>query len=175
MAAAEAPKESDKPVLKNKGSSNKRKDSVEAQKLDWKFGQRADVSDLVARGIVSEEYEDVLKGKKDASEAEKEHDKSKQDATAKIGKVFEKDLRPSADDVEARGIAPQGSLVAEKGHEYDDAVKKAENEKEMAKKKLAQKFEQRMKPDEAIERHIIDKDALSKVELFLIIVDLKLN
>ena len=141
----------------------KRKESVEAQKLDWKFGQRADVSDLVARGIVSEEYEDVLRGKKDATEAEKEYDKQKHDATAKIEKVFKMDLRPTADDVEERGIAPQGSLVAEKGHEYDDAVRKAENEKEMAKKKFAQKFEQRMKPDEAIQRHIIDKDALDKV------------
>lgn len=135
--------------------------------LDWKFGQRSDVKELVARGIITSEYQDVLKGDKDIKEAEKEHEEHKSQSTKKINKVFKMDLRPSADDVEDRGIAPHGSLAGAKKYkpEYDTAVKKSQNDKKIAKEKLATKYGQRMKPDEAIARNIIDQESLDKVSI----------
>ena len=148
-----------------KAVEDKGKDEA-AKKMEWKFGQRSDVKELVARGIVGSEYEAVLKGDKDIEDAEKEHVKSEESTKNKIDKVFKMDLRPSADDVEDRGIAPQGSLAGATkfGHEYkDEAVSDAENEKKATKEKLAAKFGQRMQPQEAIARNIIDEHALDKV------------
>jgi len=145
--------------------TQRRKSSLDSEttaKLEWKIKQRSDASELVGRGIVSEEYEDVLHGNKDISDAEKEHLKHENDTKNKIDKVYKMGLRPTATDIEDRGIAPQGSLNFEKGHENDDAVKKAQNQKKQNKEKFAQKFEQRMKPDEAVARHIIDQDSLNK-------------
>ena len=140
--------------------------SETGKKLDWKFGQRADVDDLVARGIVSDEYKTVLKGNKDANLAEKEHILHEKESKNKIDKVFRHDLRPTADEIEDRGIAPHGSLAgaSKQENQYDEwAVKKHDYQKKKAKKKLEQKFGQRMKPDEAVARNIIDQHTLDQV------------
>lgn len=153
-----------KPKLSSK--QQKQANSEAGKKLDWKFGQRADVDDLVARGIVSDEYKTVLKGNKDADAAKKEHKKHDLESKSKIDKVFRHDLRPTADDVEDRGIAPHGSLAgaSKQENQYDEwAVKKHDYQKKKAKKKLEQKFGQRMKPDEAVARNIIDQHALDQV------------
>ena len=131
---------------KKKRPSSPIKDEA-AKKLEWKFAQRSDVDELVGRGIVGSEYSDVLKGNKDIKDAELEHEKYEKKTKDKINKVFEMDLRPSADDIEDRGIAPSGSLAGAKksGHEYkgDIALTDAKNEKKIAKEKLAAKFGQR--------------------------------
>ena len=131
--------------------------------LNWKFGQRSNAKELVERGIVSAEYEQVILGEKDIEDAERERLKNYANTSQKIDKIFKHGLRPSADELELRGLAPPGLLKSENDEMYDSAMEEYEKSRNEPKKKISQKLGQRMPPSEAIARNIIAKDTLDKV------------
>ena len=134
------------------------------ENLDWKYGQRSNPNELVGRGIVSNEYFEVIRGDKDINDAEKEKANKFADTSLKFDRMLKHSLRPSADDLEMRGLAPKGSLNAMNDEEYNSAMEEYSQQKNEVQQKLEIKYEQRMQPSEAIARNIIESDMLEKVK-----------
>jgi len=87
----------------------------------------------------------------------KKHKKLDNQWQKKLNQKLDKKVRLSINDLEARGLVPPGIF-----QDPDLASQQMEEYKTKTKNSFISKFEQRMMPEEAIARNIIDKDHLSK-------------
>eukprot|EP01083_Nonionella_stella_P047750 127810_1 len=117
--------------------------------LDWKFAQRSSKHDLIMRGIIPEQYAEVIHGNKSLEDAEKEIEIYKRLPAVKIAKRLDMKMRPTRKDLQDRGIVPDW-----------DNPNMVKETKQKNKASLAMKFEQRMDPNEADQRAIISKEEL---------------
>jgi len=125
--------------------------------LEWKFGQRSNLQEINSRGIISDEYINVVRGDKDIDKANDEIKINKKSMVKNLNKKFEKKLRPSMSDLELRGLVPHGIF-----ENPDTAIQEMEDYKTKTKNSFVTRFNQRMMPEEAITRNIIERDYLSK-------------
>ena len=117
--------------------------------LDWKFGQRSSTKELQIRGIIPEQYADVVHGNKSLEQAKEEWEAYKRESSQKIKNRIDLKFRPSKKDLKDRGIVPDW-----------DNPNKLKEEQEKNKQSLAMKYKQRMDPKEAHDRAIINQNQL---------------
>eukprot|EP01084_Bolivina_argentea_P180585 311999_1 len=117
--------------------------------LDWKFGQRSSAKEIQIRGIIPEQYADVVHGNKSLEDAKKEWEESKKEPSNKIKNKIDLKFRPTRKDLQDRGIVPDW--------ENPNFTKEM---KEKNVKSLSMKLKQRMDPNEADQRAIINKQQL---------------
>lgn len=130
--------------------------------LDWKFGQRSSTKELQIRGIIPEQYADVVHGNKSLEQAKEEWEAYKRQSLMKIKNKVDLKFRPSKKDLKDRGIVPDWENPEAS---YDDL----KNQQEKNKEALAIKYKQRMDPKEAHDRAIIDQNQLfsHKVKMYI--------
>eukprot|EP01084_Bolivina_argentea_P301268 519690_1 len=117
--------------------------------LDWKFAQRSSKHDLIIRGIIPEQYAEVIHGNKSLEDAKKEFEAYKRLSTVQVAKRLDIKMRPTRKDLQDRGIVPNW-----------DNPNIVRETKEKNTESLAMKFGQRMDPHEADQRAIINKKEL---------------
>ena len=121
--------------------------------LDWKFGQRSSTKELQIRGIIPEQYADVVHGNKSLEEAKREWEAYRKESSLKIKNKVSLKFRPSKKDLKDRGIVPDWE-------DPDKVVFEMKEIKRKNKESLAMKYGQRMQPEEAEQRAFIVQDEL---------------
>eukprot|EP00485_Elphidium_margaritaceum_P008687 CAMPEP_0202708218 /NCGR_PEP_ID=MMETSP1385-20130828/20456_1 /ASSEMBLY_ACC=CAM_ASM_000861 /TAXON_ID=933848 /ORGANISM="Elphidium margaritaceum" /LENGTH=1487 /DNA_ID=CAMNT_0049367141 /DNA_START=35 /DNA_END=4498 /DNA_ORIENTATION=+ len=130
-------------------SKNKKKLTSIDNPLDWKFGQRSSTKELQIRGIIPEQYADVVHGNKSLEEAKREWEEYRKKSSATLKNKMDAKFRPSPQDLVDRGIVP----------DWENPNASSEHKRRNTDL-LKMKLSQRMDPDEADQRAIISKDEL---------------
>eukprot|EP01084_Bolivina_argentea_P165007 286768_1 len=122
---------------------NKKLTSID-NPLDWKFGQRSSTKELQIRGIIPEQYADVVHGDKSLEDAKKEWQLYKKKSSIKIKNKINLKFRPTKQDLRDRGIIYE-----------ENEMKELKKTKKKHIKSLSMKIGQRSSTNELQIRGII--------------------
>ncbi|ETO23937.1 hypothetical protein RFI_13225 [Reticulomyxa filosa] len=125
-------------------------------RLEWKLAQRITVNEIAARSLIPAEYIPTINTDKEYTEAEKEKQTHFLTAEEKLKRKMKLKMQPTPQELFQRGVLVEPSLSD------PDVVDRVKAKRRNIRKKFAVKYKQRMPKEEAIQRHIVDKDDFEK-------------